>query len=170
LARNRKLSEQAFTLIELLCIIALLSLMVAIARPVMQNAGQKYNLKIAARTMATDMRRCQQTAIATGVPYCMEFIISEEFDLYHYRIKNCQTSKSERVKFPEGVKYRSTTFRVDGGFPKLRFKPNGAPNYGGTVVLTNNEGKVLYVIVTPATGRVRISPDPPDHWDVKTLP
>ena len=165
---SRKSREHAFTLVELICVVALLGMVMAIAMPVLKDIGRKRNLEIAARTLATDMRRCQQMAIATGIPYCIEFIFN--FPGYNYRIKNCQTSSAERIKFPEGVDYRSTTFRVEGGFPRLRFKPNGAPNYGGTVVLCNHDGDVLYVIVTPATGRVRISADPPDHWDVHALP
>ena len=168
LSESRKSREHAFTMVELICVVALLGMVMAIAMPLLKDTGRKRNLEIAARTMATDMRRCQQMAVTTGIPYCIEFIFN--FHGYSYRIKNCQTSETERIKFPEGVDYRSTTFRVDGGFPRLRFKPNGAPIYGGTVVLCNTADDVLYIIVTPATGRVRISAEPPDHWDLNALP
>lgn len=155
--------ERAFTLVELLCVVALIGLLTMIAMPAVQDVSRKRPLEIAARSLATDMRRCQQTAIVTGGGRCLEFLLYS--NVYHYRIKNCSTSETEKISFPEGITYRSTTFPTSGGIPRLRFSPDGAPNAGGTVVLQNKRGDILYVIVTPATGRVRISDKPPDHWD-----
>ncbi len=155
--------ERAFTLVELLCVVALLGLLTMIAMPAVQDVGRKRPLEIAARSLATDMRRCQQTAIASGSGRCIEFLLYS--NSYHYRIKNCSTSATERISFLEGITYHSTTFPTSGGIPRLRFNPDGAPNAGGTVVLQNSRGDILYIIVTPATGRVRISDKPPDHWD-----
>ena len=155
--------ERAFTLVELLCVVALLGLLTMIAIPAVQDVSRKRPLEIAARSLATDMRRCQQTAIVTGGGRCLEFLLYS--NVYHYRIKNCSTSETEKISFPEGITYHSTTIPTSGGIPRLRFNPDGAPNVGGTVILQNKRGDILYVIVTPATGRVRISDKPPDHWD-----
>jgi predicted transcriptional regulator len=46
----------------------------------------------------------------------------------------------------------------------LYFYPNGVPSMGGTVTLKNKRGKILYVIMTPVTARVRIGPNPPENW------
>ena len=161
--RNLYKHERAFTLVELLCVVTLLGLLTMIAMPAVQDVASRRPLEIAARSLATDMRRCQQTAIVSGSGRCVEFLLYSTS--YHYRIKNCSTSEIERISFPEGITYRSTTFPTSGGIPRLRFNPDGAPNAGGTVVLQNSPGNILYVIVTPATGRVRISDKPPDHWD-----
>jgi prepilin-type N-terminal cleavage/methylation domain-containing protein len=155
--------ERAFTLVELLCVLALLGLLTMIAMPAVRDVSRKRPLEIAARSLTTDMRRCQQTAIVSGGGRCLEFLLYS--NIYHYRIKNCNTSETERISFPEGITYRSTTFPTSGGIPRLRFNPDGAPNAGGTVVLQNSRGDILYVIVTPATGRVRVSDKPPDYWD-----
>lgn len=162
LSVNSRRKEAAYTLVELLCVVALLGMMTAIAMPLVQDMGRKRNLEIAARTMATDIRRCQQSAIFTGKEHYIEFLIF--YDIYHYRINTVPKSKTERVKFPEGVYYQSTTIAHTNGIPRLSFGANGAPGSAGTVVLRSTAGEVIYVIVTPATGRVRISSDPPDHW------
>jgi hypothetical protein len=47
---------------------------------------------------------------------------------------------------------------------RVNFNPNGSPSMGGTVTLKNKRGKELYVIMTPVTARVRVSPDPPENW------
>ncbi len=156
-------NERAFTLVELLCVLALLGMLAMIAMPAVNDMGRKRLLEIAARSLATDMRRCQQTAIVSGSGRCLEFLLYSSS--YHYRIKNCSTSETERISFPEGITYHSITFPTSGGIPRLRFNPDGAPNAGGTVVLQNSRGDIIHVIVTPATGRVRISDKPPDHWD-----
>ncbi|HSW35692.1 MAG TPA: GspH/FimT family pseudopilin [Candidatus Limnocylindrales bacterium] len=157
---SRRNNERAFTLVELLCVLTLLGMMMMVAIPAMFDAGEQRNLEIAARAMATDMRLAQQTAITTGAVRCINIRIT----VNDYRIGDCVSPNWVRVRMPEGVTIRSTTFPVTGGFPLLRFNRNGAPNIGGTVDLVNTAGEILYVIVTPATGRVRISDVPPEHW------
>jgi len=46
----------------------------------------------------------------------------------------------------------------------LYFYPNSVPSMGGTITLKNKRGKILYVIMTPVTARVRVSPNPPENW------
>lgn len=158
----KKNKEAAFTLIELLCVISLLGLIMLIAMPALQGMGQKRNLQVAARTLTTDIRRCRQAAITTGREHYIDFLL--EYDRYDYRINSVPAGKAEWVRFPEGVSYRSTTVGRFSGIPRLSFNPNGTPIRVGTVVLQNKGGDVLYVIVTPATGRVRIAEVPPEHW------
>lgn len=159
-------SASGFTLVELLVTMALLSLLLLVAIPALKSFGSERNLEITARSLAIDMRRARQMAITTGDPHCLEFLFSQHS--YHYRIKNCMTADSEQRYFSAGVSYSSTNFPEVGSIPQLRFNPMGAPNSGGTVVLQDTRGEKIYVIVTPATARVRVSREPPDHWEVLT--
>lgn len=153
-------NEIGFTLIELLCVIALLGMIALMATPVVANMSRSRNLEVAAQSMAMDMRKAQQKAITAGWSQLIEMRES----VNDYRIKDGKTGARETVKLPEGVRYNSINFpRVDG-YHLLSFNRRGAPNSGGTVALTDNSGKVIYVIVTPATGRVRISEEPPANW------
>lgn len=157
-------SERAFTLIELVCVIALLGMLTALAMPVVKDLGHKRNLEIAARSVAMEMRKCQQKAIVSGHPQCIEFMLHNPY--YDYRVTDCILSAKERFNLPEGIIINSTTLQPSsGGSPYVRYLPNGTSGSGGTLIMRNLADDLIYVIVTPVTGRVRISDQPPEHWN-----
>ncbi len=146
-------------MVELLFVLALIGILVAVAAPAVKGPGQRHNLEIAARTMATEMRKAQQRAITAGRGQIIEFRVDDR-----YRVIDGKTQETYFIYLPEGVSYQGVNFPFSGSVRFLRYNYNGSPSSGGTVVLENNFGEVIYVIVTPATGRVRVSNDPPDHW------
>jgi len=156
--------ETAFTLVELLCVIGLLSLLLIIAVPALADYGANRSLEIAARTMAIDLRKTQQKAITSGWSQIVEFrkdIKGNDI----YRLKDGKTSKYVNIALPEGVRIQANNFPLSDSIRSLKFMRSGAPIPGGTVTLQNRAGKVLYVIVTPGTGRVRVSEAPPENWN-----
>ncbi len=156
-----KKSEFAFTTVELLCVLAILALLTAAAVPALAGWGQERTLELAARTIALDMRRLQQAAITSGLTCCMQFY---EFQ-HNYRRLDYAADETRRIYLPAGITIQSVNFIYSGGTHNLCFLRSGAPNRGGTVCIRNERGDRRYIIVTPATGRVRISKDPPDHWE-----
>ncbi len=159
---NQKFNkEYGFSLVELLCILTLIGIMALVAAPAVQGLGQRHNLEIAARTMATEMRKAQQRAIMAGCGQIIEFHHRKR-----YRIRDGKTEETYTVELPEGVTRRSVNFPFSDNIRFLRYNYNGSPSSGGTVTLVNSAGEVLYVIVTPITGRVRISECPPEHWEI----
>lgn len=154
-----KIKEDAYTLVEVLCVLALLGIMFLIAVPAVHSLGQRNSLETAARTMVSEMRKAQQKAITAGCGQIIEFRCQDS-----YRITDSKTEETYYVHLPDGVSFRAVNFPMSDHIRYLRFNYNGSPSSGGTVTLINNSGAVLYVIVTPATGRVRISEDPPEHW------
>ncbi len=149
--------QQAYTLVELLCVISLLAMIVLIAMPALQGFEERRNLEIAARNLATDMRKTQQAAITRGHTFHIEFRLDDK----QYRIRNTLTEEVTRIALPEGIAYCFINIQGIGGFPTSGFRYNGVPINPGTVGFCNSSGDKLFVIVAPVTGRVRISDTPP---------
>ncbi len=155
--------EQAFTLVELICVIGLLSLLLLIAVPAMADFGAQRSLEIAAHTMAIDLRKTQQKAIAYGWSQLVEFR-KDAGGNDIYRLKDGKTGNFVNIALSEGISIQANNFPLSGSVRTLSFLRSGAPNSGGTVTMKNRSGKLLYVIVTPGTGRVRVSETPPVNW------
>jgi len=153
--------EYAFTLIELLCVIALLGMITMLATPAISNLGRSRDLESAARTLATDLRKAQHKAIMVGQNQRVNFRYDIN-DNNQYTITDTSTGETEHLFFPEGITYRAVTFPIIERYRGVAFKYTGVTYPGGTVWLTNSAGDGLYVIVTPVTGRVRISDKSPD--------
>lgn len=156
-------AQKAFTLVEILCVIGLLSLMALIAVPALVDFGTNRNLEIAARTMATDLRKTQHKAITAGWSQYVEFR-KDSGGKDIYRLKDGKTSKYVNISLPEGVSIKANNFPLSGSVKTMYFSRSGAANPGGTVTLQDRTGQLLYVIVTPGTGRVRVSETPPENW------
>ncbi len=152
--------ENAFTLVELLYVLALIGIIAVVAVPALHGLGQQHNLEIAARTMATEMRKAQQRAITAGCGQIIEFRLNNN----RYRIVDGKTNEFYIIDLPEGITYKDIVFPTFENIHYLRYNYNGSPSSGGTIALGNSAGDRLYVIVTPATGRVRISDNPPETW------
>ncbi len=115
-----------------------------------------WQLEVISRRMAADLRLVRQSAIFYGEPCRIDFYIH----MNRYTLK--LPDETQQVDLPEGVSFDgNTTF--PGKPPTIQFNSLGRPSSGGTVIL--KAGKTYrYIIVTPVTGRVRISRIPPQHW------
>lgn len=150
---RKKTADSGYTLIEVVMVIAVLSLLSTIILPDFKKTLSKYKLEVAARELAQNIRLAQQKTITEGVTYKIVF------DLH--RMDNYQLLAGRRgklIKLPSGVLLDWTTYSdVD---KTLSFNPSGAPNRGGTIAITSGKN-TLYVIVSVATGRVRVGKVPP---------
>lgn len=154
-------SDSAFTTIELLCVLAILGLLTAAAVPSFAGWGRERELELAAQSVALDMRRIQQAAITAGVTCEMQFYLANN----SYRRLDHAAGETKRIYLPEGIEIYAITFIKSGSTYNLTFLRSGAPNRGGTLCIGNKLGDRRYILVTPATGRVRISKEPPGNWE-----
>jgi type II secretion system protein H len=160
---KKVLLDRGFTLIEIVVVVALVGILSSIVLPDFKKTVDHYKLNVAAQQLSHNIRMVQQKAISEGVPYKILFDMNKRD---YYIIKSALNGfQGKVVKLPEGVNFEWTSFTTNFNNSKnentLIFSVSGAPIQAGTVALKNKNER-LYVMVTVATGRVRISKIPPE--------
>ena len=145
---------KGYTLIELMVVVGIIALLLGLSLNGLYNLIQWSKLNTAAVILSAELKNTQSRAFYEGVYYKLQFWPS----LDRYRIYR-QTVLIQDIIL-EDIDLFNTNFTDNN----LYFYPSGIPGMGGTVTLKNKRGKILYVIMTPVTARVRISPDPPENW------
>ena len=145
---------KGFTLIELMVVIGIISLLLGLSINGINSLLQWSKLNRTAALLSSELKNTQSKAFYEGVYYKLQFWPS----LDRYRIYK-QTELIDDIIL-EDINLFNTNFTDNNVY----FYPNGVPSMGGTVTLKNKRGKVLYVIMTPVTARVRVSPEPPENW------
>jgi len=146
--------NKGYTLIGLMVVVGIISLLLAFSINALDNLQQWNKLSTAAALLSSELKNTQSRAFYEGVYYKLQFWPT----LDRYRIyKKTELYKDIQL---EDIDLFNTNFTNNN----LYFYPNGVPGQGGTVTLKNKRGKVLYVIMTPVTARVRVSPSPPENW------
>ncbi len=146
--------NKGYTLIGLMVVVGIISLLLAFSINALDNLQQWNKLSTAAALLSSELKNTQSRAFYEGVYYKLQFWPT----LDRYRIYK-QSELIEDIQLKD-VNLFNTNFTNNN----LYFYPNGVPGQGGTVTLKNKRGKVLYVIMTPVTARIRISPEPPENW------
>ena len=145
---------KGYTLIELMVVVGIISLLLGLGINGLDYLIQWNKLNRAAAMLSSELKNTQSRAFYEGVWYKIDFWES----LDRYRIYK-QTELVEDIILKD-IDLFNSNFTND----KVYFYPNGVPSMGGTVTLKNKRGKILYVIMTPVTARVRVSPNPPENW------
>jgi len=145
------------TLVETAVVMLILGILLAAALPLTTTATY-WSLRVSANQLAVNMREARSRAIMEARNCYLVFF------QFNHRYRLVYPEGRSFVLLPEGVEIAFLNFplvaRMDNR-PTLYFRLTGAPNRGGHVALRNKRGNRLYVIVTPVTGRVRISQMPP---------
>jgi prepilin-type N-terminal cleavage/methylation domain-containing protein len=146
--------NKGYTLIELMVVVSIISLLLGLGVNGLDYLIQWNKLSTTAAFLSSELKNTQSRAFYEGVYYKLQFWPS----LDRYRVYK-QTELIDDIIL-EDIDLFNTNFTYNN----LYFYPNGVPSMGGTVTLKNKREKVLYVIMTPVTARVRVSPDPPENW------
>ena len=146
--------NKGYTLIELMVVLGIIALLLGISINGLINLIQWSKLNRAAALLGSQLKNVQSQAFYEGIYYKIDFWES----LDRYRIYK-QTELAEEIILKD-IELFNTNFTDDNVY----FYPSGVPGQGGTVTLKNSQGKILYVIMTPVTARIRISAEPPENW------
>jgi len=145
---------KGYTLIELMVVVGIIALLLGLSLNGLNNLIQWNKLNVAAAILSSELKTAQAMAFYQGIYYKLQFWPT----LDRYRIYR-QTELIQDIILAD-IDLFNTNFTNN----KVFFYPSGVPSMGGTVTLKNKKGKILYVIMTPVTARVRVSPEPPENW------
>lgn len=154
-----------YTLVELMVTVALVGVIAGMAAPAFYGVVAHYRLETVAWEIAVNIRHVQQRAITDShAGYKIAFVLDREY--YRIHLNAEKPMEYERHEMPPGIDLESTTFgQVSSSVRELTFGVKGNPlPGGGTITLHSSNGEYRYVIVTPVTGRVRVSREPPATW------
>ena len=146
--------NKGYTLIELMVVVGIIALLLGLSINGIDYLIQWNKLNTAAALLSSELKNTQSRAFYEGVYYKLQFWPT----LDRYRIYKQSEIVDDIIL--KDIDLFNTNFTDNNVY----FYPCGVPGQGGTVTLKNKRGKVLYVIMTPVTARVRVSLEPPENW------
>lgn len=139
--------KKAYTLIELILVIALISILSCILIP-NTSIFQKFKEKQEIREFRKDILLTRNRAITSRSKHDIKLI----FDDNKYVIKgdaNSDTIKSKTFNY--GLKLSKRT-----NLTSIMFNETGIPSKSGTVFLLDKKNKVYEITIIPVTGKVEV--------------
>lgn len=146
------LHKKGYTVIEMILVITIIGILATVSLPIYKKSLAHYRHSSALRMIATDIRLIQQQSITKNQSYGLVF---NNIDYSLMRGENLEL----RV-LPKGNHILGTDFDNNA----LSFNPSGEPSKGGgNIIIGDTSGNRSYVVITPATGKVKIDDEPPEN-------
>lgn len=143
-------TDHGFTLIEMLVVLALLSLAAVIAAPMADGSRKAKALAATAAELASELRSARATAVRSNIAQTLTIDTASR----HYLRDGWQASRA----FPPHLDIALDTIRGEQSGPnsgRIRFYPDGSAT-GGRIVLGNGPHTAV-VSVDWLTGGTRVS-------------
>lgn len=147
-------NQKGFTLIELMCLIAVLAILTFIAIPDIIGTIDKWILDSTARQIVEDIRWTQNLAITECSSY--NFDINTSNRTYRIRSAIIGNPTIKTVEFNPCIISISSNFKNQDNYRRLSFSSTGIPSQTGSIVLTSRKGNQVTITVAVGTGRVAI--------------
>lgn len=138
---------KGYTLIEILVVLALLSILLSMAVPNWSlYKRMKENMEL--ETLKKDLLFTRNSAILEGTEYYVDFHYLEN----SYSIRNNKAYGAKKtVCFKDGISLNNRA-----GTITFHFKRNGTIGEAGTLKLKNSKNEDLELTLTPVTGNINI--------------
>ncbi|HEY3316650.1 MAG TPA: GspH/FimT family pseudopilin [Bacillota bacterium] len=159
LLRDLYRNDEGFSFFELLAVVLMLAALVTMAVPSVRKAMSWGNLNNGARTVISDLRTAQQTAIQKALKVQVRFtVVAGQPGYYEFYEENPVThlmvASGKRVDLEQASRLESANFGAGGA--TVEFDALGGATNAGTVTLANPTGEQLKIEVVAVTGRARI--------------
>lgn len=153
----RRRLDRAFTLVELVVVLVVISIMAGLALPAYGGAVARYRLQSATHNLTSDIDRATQHASASMTEVTIIFNTAT----HRVRFTGLPGKDNPGVAHvldlqdhPNGASISSANF---SGLQQYTISAFGIPSSGGTVVL-RGAGTSTNIVVDGSTGAVSISP------------
>jgi general secretion pathway protein H len=161
------MKNKGFSLVELIVVLALISLSLSLVVPSLSRFSKTIELKSATKKISGILRYCRSEAVNKGWAYQVLF----DQDLREVRIQPVEEEREQGKKFqgkvwasnkvyplPEGIRFKeikTTSPQFPSDLPAIEFYPNGGSN-GGTILLGSQDRKEYRIRIDFLTGVVTI--------------
>lgn len=167
--------KHAFTLIEIVVVLAIVSIVLGMSFPFFARFAKGSKLKNAATNISTVLRTARSYAITKRKNYLVIINDKATPDLY-YAVKiyqNDDGTVDRWHKLPQGIIIESTTFNSTEIVPfphdsdaedtktVVKFKPTGGTTASGSIYIKDNEDNYKRIKVINVTGRVKVTNESP---------
>lgn len=184
----RMRAQRGFTLIEVIIVIAMMSILSAMAYYYLGNKGHRGQLRSAAAELVGHMNLARVGAIRDTRPWAIEFNPGgNSYEIFNDSGEDfapedpsdpVDWTDDDEILFrtanlPQNVRFGSSQGMLDGvpvddgvsfGNNRIIFWPNGTCSESGTVYLTTVGGSTFAVTSFSATGRVRVRSNDGSGW------
>lgn len=149
-------AKRAFTLVELMIVIAIIGIVSAIAAPNFRTYMAERRLSGAARMVMSDLMAARQKAVSMNQRVKVSFVSNHSYEIWNDADNNKNVADNEGEDVVRDIRpdYYDVTLSSN---TNPEFMPNGmvlaATN--GTVTLSNTTGSKQ--VTTSSAGRVRIN-------------
>lgn len=134
------MNERGFTLLEVLVTMAILSIMLFITLPTLENSYERIRAMVLAKEVVSVLNQTRRLAIREGIPYSIDFEESGEYIIRSEFEETCGQLSSVNIQ-PHS---------------HLIFFPNGTSN-GGKLSILMGRGEPYYEInIQKLTGKISI--------------
>jgi prepilin-type N-terminal cleavage/methylation domain-containing protein len=151
--------QRAFTLIELVLVVATVAVLAAIGIPRYAQSMNRYRVDMAARRVVADLGLARSSARSSGNGQAIDFSTPANGYTFPGLASPDRRTLTYSVKLgDEPYKVTVSSVTLDGapaGTTSLSFTRYGIPQYGGTIVLTSG-GYSKSILLDAVTGRAEV--------------
>lgn len=155
----RPCRDAGFTLLEVMCVMAVISVLTAITLDPVRSWSDARAHAGSAAAIQSVLRETQQRAVTEGRAMCVDFAAaSQSYTVHRASCENIDPS-APPVDGPlythaPNVRIAEPAFGASGSSTGVTFKPRGTATGGSVKVLRDGSSKAYTVSVDPLTGRI----------------